>query len=335
MPLCLPDELVLLLFFAPEAMSRVPDKYVFQTWLRNRHRVYLSGKGFDQVRDETVPVLSLDAHLLVQHAGLNRELSPDLPRQPLRFFRFQNNHIPANFLFQLRRRAQRDDFALVQDHQPVAALGFFHQVRSDQYGYLFFVSKDTKVLPQVAASAGIETGCRLVEEENPRTVEQPFRQFQAPLHASGKRLSLVAGAIGQSDSREYFRDALAQNGTAQTVKMSLVTQVLGSGKFQIDALRLKYHANPAPQSARILCRIVPQDDRAAGKWNHESRKDAKQRGFAAAVGAQKPEQFCRLDVKRDPVQGHSVAVAMNHIANRNGGRDARLFLEQRAGGCED
>ncbi len=43
----------------------------------------------------------------------------------------QQNDVAADFVFQVRGRAQRHQFAFIQDGEAIATLGFFHQVRGD------------------------------------------------------------------------------------------------------------------------------------------------------------------------------------------------------------
>src|SRR5262245_58007643 len=87
----------------------------------------------------------------------------------------------------LLRRPDRDDAALVDDSNAVTQLfRFFDVVRSNQDG--------ARLPPQVGdqlvdleARLRVETGGRLVEEQQLRIVEQRQRQGQALLLAAGQR----------------------------------------------------------------------------------------------------------------------------------------------------
>jgi len=74
-------------------------------------------------------------------------------------------------------------------------------------------------------------------------------------------------------------------------------QILSGGEFKIDALRLENDADLAPQTVRILHRVVAENGRTAGYGDHQRRKNSEQGGFAAAVRPQKPEQLCSTDVE--------------------------------------
>ena len=121
----------------------------------------------------------------------------------------QQNHVAADFALQLRRRSQRDQVSFIHDGQPIAALGFFHQVRGYEHGDVLFVAQNLQILPQVAARAGIEAGGRFVEQQDAGMMQQSLGEFDAPLHAAGERLDAFLGAIGQSDPRQNFSDALS------------------------------------------------------------------------------------------------------------------------------
>jgi hypothetical protein len=79
--------------------------------------------------------------------------------------------------------------------------------------------------------------------------------------------------------------------------MTLMNQILSGCEFKIDALRLENDANLAPQIVGILRRVVAENGRMAGYWDHQRRKNSEQGGFAAAVRPQKPEQLCSTDIE--------------------------------------
>ena len=78
----------------------------------------------------------------------------------------------AERLDQFRRRAQCDDLAVIHDRDAIAeSRGFFHVVRGHQHG----ASARAKLLdhfPEVESRLWIETGGRLIEEENVGIVDQ-------------------------------------------------------------------------------------------------------------------------------------------------------------------
>ena len=78
----------------------------------------------------------------------------------------EQNHVAADFVLQFRGRAQRDQLALVQDGEAVAALGFFHQVSGHNDRDALLIAQNLQVLPEIAAGARIEPGRRLVQQQH-------------------------------------------------------------------------------------------------------------------------------------------------------------------------
>src|SRR3954466_5702989 len=101
--------------------------------------------------------------------------------------------------------------------------------------------------------------------------------------------------------------------------MSLMPEVLVGREFQIDALRLEYDSDLSAQRGWILSGVAAHHQRVAGSRDHQGRQDTKQSGFAAAVGAEQPEQFRGADVERNTIQRGAVFVAVNQILYGNDG----------------
>src|SRR5690348_12857466 len=100
-------------------------------------------------------------------------------------------------------------------------------------------------------------------------MKKSFGEFDAALHATGKSLDPLFGAIGKANASEDFVDPHSQRGSAQAVKMSLMPEVLIGGEFRIDTLCLEHHADLAAQGGRILRGIVPHHKGASGGGDHQ------------------------------------------------------------------
>ena len=81
-------------------------------------------------------------------------------------------------------------------------------------------------------------------------MQQPFGQFQPPLHAAGEGLGFLFRAIGKSHARQHLGNALLQRGPAQSVDMPDDGQVLFGSQLHVDALRLEDHADVAAHFAQ-------------------------------------------------------------------------------------
>ena len=66
-------------------------------------------------------------------------------------------------------------------------------------------------------------------------------------------------------------------------------------------------------------RIATHHEGPAGCGTHERRKNAKQRGLAAAVGAKQSEQFRRPHIEGDSVERRAIFIAVNEVLYGNDG----------------
>jgi hypothetical protein len=86
------------------------------------------------------------------------------------------------------RRVERDEPAAVENSQPIAALGLFHQMRGDKHRHPLLLFETPQVPPQIVPCAGIEARARLVQKEGPRAVQEPLGDLDAPLEPAGEGL---------------------------------------------------------------------------------------------------------------------------------------------------
>ena len=186
----------------PKLVASAPDEYIFQRRLAHRDRLNFTRKCLDYVRHKAVTAFLLDAHLIAQGRRLYVESSPNVLSQSTGIpRRIEHHDVSADLAFQFFRRTQRDEVAFVHDGQPVAALGFFHQMRCYQHRHMLFIAQNLQVLPQIAPSSRVKPSGRFIEQQNPRMMQQAFSQLNAPLHAARECLNSFLRPVGQSDAR--------------------------------------------------------------------------------------------------------------------------------------
>src|SRR5579883_1037311 len=178
-------------------MSGAIDEHVLECWLADRNRLNLTGEGFDHIGDEAMSLIALEANFaVVEYGGFNAVTLRDAYGQLLRIFtRFEQQHVTANFVFQFSGRTKCNELAFAQYGKAVASLGFFHEVRGDDYGYALLIAENGEVLPEVAAGTRIKASGRLVQEKHRGMMKQALRQFETSLHASGKCFGSIIRAI--------------------------------------------------------------------------------------------------------------------------------------------
>jgi hypothetical protein len=88
----------------------------------------------------------------------------------------------------------------------------------------------------------VDTDGRFIAEENLRPVEQGGDEVKPALHAAGKRLHLIAAAIGELHGFEGLVDPRAQVGAAQAVEFAEDFQVLFGAEFVVERDGLGHEA---------------------------------------------------------------------------------------------
>ena len=300
-------------------MSGAVDEDVFQRGLADAEGLNFAGKGFDDVGDKAMAVLDFEADLLVHDGGIDMEFAANLSCQRLWIAGFQEDYIAADFSGERFGCAESDEVALVQDGEAIAALGFFHEMGSDDDGDALLVAEDSEVLPEVAAGAGIETGGRFIEEQDLGMVEQTFREFDAALHSAGEGFNVIVGTVEQSYAGENLVDTIFEVGATEAVEMSLMPQVFAGGEFGIDALGLKDDADVAAEGSGLVNGVEAGDGCAARSGDHQCGQNPEKRGLAAAVRTKQTEKLGGQDIKRNTIERAAVGVTVNQVADLNDG----------------
>ena len=246
-------------------------------------------------------VFNFEADLLIHHGGIDMKLVADAVGQRLRVARFEQNHVAADLAGQCLGRAQRYEIAFIQDRQPVATFGFFHQVRGDDDGDMLLIAEDLEILPKVAPGAGIETGGGLVEKQNFRMMEQAFGELDAALHAAGESFYAIAGAVEQSDAGKNLVDAGFEFGPAQAVKVSLMPEILVGGELGIDALRLEDNADVAAQRSGLANRVEAGNRGAAEVGTMSVERMRKRVVLPLPLGPSSPKSSAGRTSKETPL----------------------------------
>ena len=117
----------------------------------------------------------------------------------------------------------------------------------------------------------VEPDCRLIEQQQPRTMQQRARDLE-PAHLSAREIAhLAAGAVGQPDARQYLVAAQAGIAPADAVQSSVVEQVLHHREIEIERAGLEHHAHEPKRFAGRLADIVAENPDVAGLDSEQPR----------------------------------------------------------------
>ena len=144
-------------------------------------------------------------------------------------------------------------------------------------------------LPHAEATARIEAGRRLVEEDQPGPADQRARQVEPPPHAARVRLDRAVGRIGQRELLEQVVGAALRLGLRELIQPAEQHQVLAAGQVLVDRRVLPREPDHRSQFLRFPDDVVAGDRRSTRIGPEQGRQDPHRRRLARPVGAEQPE----------------------------------------------
>ena len=103
-----------------------------------------------------------------------------------------------------RHLAAREDLALMQDDEIVARHDLVEQMRRPQHADALFGDELPDMAEDIGARLDVEPDGRLIEQQQPRPVQQRARDLE-PAHLPAREIAhLAAGALGEPDARQLF-----------------------------------------------------------------------------------------------------------------------------------
>jgi hypothetical protein len=108
---------------------------------------------------------------------------------------------------------------------------------------------------------------------------------------------------------------LAQGTTPKAVEMAMVLQVFKHGEFRVETRMLKHHAESAANGVSMARQIIVKEVNAALGKRYQGGQHFEQRGFAAAIGPQKPKHLTLPHLERNTGQGLARTIGMVHLVN--------------------
>ncbi|MNI38665.1 hypothetical protein D3C73_928160 [compost metagenome] len=224
-------------------------------------------------------------------------------------------------------RALRQQLAVRDIGQLVAAFGFVHVVCADQHrdaarGQLM------QLLPEVAPRGRVHTRRGFVQQQQARFVQQAGGQRHALLPTARQRPRQLVGAGVQA---QVFQRAVHRlPALRHAVHARHKVQVFADGQVIPVRELLRHVAHVALDLGAVLNNVVAQAGAAAGIRRQQPAHQADAGGLAAAVGAKKTEDLAFLNAQRYVIDHMLVAKALVQAAHVNHGL---AVLRIRGGGC--
>ena len=157
-------------------------------------------------------------------------------------------------------------------------------------------------VPHRAAAARIQSGRRLVQENDLGPADQRHGQIQLPAHAAGIGRCRLAGRFGQIEALQQVRDHLLGFAGAQPVEIRHQLEVLLAGQQLVH--RGELAGDPDDRAHRLgLGRdVVPgYADRPAVGF-HQRGQHVHRGRLARPVGAEQGKNGARADIEIDAIE---------------------------------
>src|SRR5206468_9186567 len=110
----------------------------------------------------------------------------------------------------------------------------------------------------------VEPGGRLVEEEDPRAVEEGEGEVEPALHPPGVARGLPVGGVGQADPGEQLVAPAGPLGPRDPLEPALDADVLPAGEERAEGHLLQGYADRGPDLGALAGDVVAGHARPTG-----------------------------------------------------------------------
>ncbi len=165
-------------------------------------------------------------------------------------------HVRAHSLFELGRRSLSHDPAAVDDDDEGGEMVGFVEVLSGEQDVGALCAQSADGVPQLDAAAGVEAGCRLVEEEQARRAHQARPEVEAPAHPARVGLHQAVPRLGEAESIEGGGAGGACRAPGLAVEPGHHGEVLPAGHHLLHRRGLTGQSDHAAHGLRLADHVV-------------------------------------------------------------------------------
>jgi len=181
------------------------------------------------------------------------------------------------------------------------AVGFLEVLGGEQNGHA--VARELgHDPPQLLARPGVQSGGRLVEQDDRRAADEARGEVQPSAHAARVDGGAAVGGLGELEALQQLARAGSRLGARQPVQPADHLQVLAAGELAVDRRELAGQADLAPHREGLPDHVVAEHAGLARRRLEQRGEDADQRGLARPVGPEQPEHHPRGDVELEAVE---------------------------------
>jgi hypothetical protein len=286
------------------------DEDVFEGGFAEGDGADKAGEGFDELGDELVPAIALDAERVVDGDGFDLEFIADGALEGGGVGGGEGDDVSTDLFFEGGGGAGGDELAVIEDGEAVAVFGFVHEVGGDEDGDAIALADFQEVFPEVDAGTGVEAGAGFIEQQDARAVEQAFGELDAPAHAAAESADVFARALGKTDAAQHLINALFEGRAGEAIEMALVAEVFFGGQLLVETGGLEDDADLAADEIALGFEVEAQEVDGAIAQGDEGGEDSEEGCFTAAIGAEKAEDGGGGDGEVEVAKGDAVAVGV-------------------------
>ena len=218
---------------------------------------------------------------------------------------------PPTWLFSSRGRPFRDHQALVDHRDAVGEpVGLVEDLRGEQHRR---APRDERLdrIPELDAAADVQSGGRLVEEQDRRPGDQRGGQVEAAAHPARIGANETVGGVGEVEGGQQLPRPGTRLPSREVVEPADHLEVLEAGQVLVHRGVLAGEPDVLAHPGGVADDVEARHARGAVVGQQQGRQDADGRRLAGAVRAEQPEDAARLDVKVDAAKRVDVAVALS------------------------
>jgi hypothetical protein len=204
-------------------------------------------------------------------------------------------------------------------------VGFF-EVLGRQHHRRPIVADGPDLFPQRAATAGIEAGRGLVQEDGRWVRDEGGHEVEPSPLPAGQRLRRPARVVGHVEALEQLFDPCPALRSGQVVEPSEKVQVLPRAELVVEGGTLPGQADAASDHPGVGADVEAGHARTAAICRQQGREQLDGRGLARAVGTEQPEDRSGSDREAQSIDRDRFAEALaqavghddRHLARRSG-----------------
>ena len=213
----------------------------------------------------------------------------------------------ADRRLEVAARALGDDAAVVDDGEALGELvGLVEVLRRQQHGGAL-ADEHAHDVPDLVAAAWVESGRRLVEEQQVGGHDDAGRDVEAPAHAAGVVAHELVGGVGEAERGEQLVGARRRATRAEAEQAPEQLQVLAAVELLVDRGELAGEAHPPAHRGGFAHDVVAEHPGGSAVGVQQRGEHADRRRLAGAVRAEHAVDGAPPDGEVDAVDGAQLA----------------------------